>query len=412
MAVDIEQVKEELLDVVNAHSLFDNNTQSFTTLLSTTQLSEFKTRFIFWLNSKLLADGINEREITRNYKRLTLMFHPDKNLAASFPALLWVEQQFIAHHYDNSFVILAECYNKLVHPEQYKKLDFEGINNIDDFRLWLEKEREHSTNTSYKNLCNQSINLINESHLFFDETGTLNPVALKKMVQFVPALITTYGMSFVVDKLLIIYSLYFVILHAGRQLERSNGQELQVMGRVLHQGTANAAKWNTALLCYLVENIFSLSRLGFHWSTQLNKQFLPSIVTLNNELVLVKKKQEIIFNHPELQQIAALFNDYLSLNNQQFFKSARIGAEKNKAVKRFLLGLNDVDKTNTSIADKLTLIESRLNILKLHTDIYTGNTAKTVDCALRIIRQLQKGVALGVVELHQQENNSALKIPG
>ncbi|PJD92606.1 MAG: hypothetical protein CK426_02765 [Legionella sp.] len=414
MTIDAERVKLELVTVVRNKAFFNAEQKLYTTELDKPQKFSLESNFAQWLSQKLLFDGAHKERVKKNYKMLTLLFHPDRIRLAT-PEIAWIEKQLSdGRNHGACFAILTTCYEKLIHPELFKPIHVNDVRSKDDFRRWLEQEKEKSRLGSTQALYQHLLNLLNEFDLFFDTTGTLQPRAVRVLVQLIPALITTYGASLVIEQLFAVYLLYFFVLKGGRQLKDSDREELQAMGGYIQQYASTAATVNTILLAYFIEMIFWSSRHCFNYSVQLGAQLLTSlpandeceILLLPQELQLNRQRREVSFQHPELQLIATPFEKYLAMNKAQYLGDWQLSRAKSKAIKRFLFHLHVCDQKEEPIADKLPLIKEWLNQIKNERHLYTSKTAAAVDYAEQLISALEAGIVPGVVAGVVSEENS------
>lgn len=395
-------IESDLTAFVVLYSPFDKEKKYYTEQLDNAKLQILGSRFRQWINHQLLADGTNKKNVEKNYKALSKYFHTDRITLAEAQ---WLEQQLSEGTNDGScFKILSSSYQKLMEPAKFKDIEFNGINCKEDCRLWLEKLKSQSDTYSHRTLCDSLIGLLNESHSFFDATGKVKPNAIKTLVQFIPAVIAGYGSILIIEELLAIYALYFILLKAEAPLRRSNYSELKEVGRFLKNYNHASAMLLTSVLARILEMIFWSSRQSFNATIQIGSALLAPLLPapaeaapdiemeqLAKDLVLAgeHKKTGMQFDTPELKIIAAPFEKYLALNEQQFFGIFRVGNEKRKQVSAFLFRLRILDQMPGSLEEKYSEVLSELALLKKNKQVYTSNTAFAVDYTEHMVKVLQ-----------------------
>lgn len=399
-------IESDLSDFVRPYFPSDREEKNpFKAQLDQSQLFTLGSRFRRWINQQLLRDDATKENVTKNYRKLAFLFHPDRG-SAYLPEVLWLEQQLSEGRMDGTcFKTVGSSYEKLMEPAKFKEIEFSGINSKDDCRRWLEKLKQQSNTFSHRNLCDSLIGLLEESSTFFDSSGTIKPKALKTLIQFIPAIIAGYGTILIMEELLAIYALYFVILKGGKRLAQSDYRELKEVGRSLQTFSGVTAMLSTTLLVRVLELIFWSSRQCLHLTLQIGSAIFPTIMSvppaaipeevnveeLCRELALSSQQETpgMHFSHPELKIIAAPFEKYLALNKQQFFGFLRVGDEKRKMVDAFLFKLRVLDQLPGRIEEKYMEVLAELEALKKNEQVYTCKTAEAVDYIEGIIKVLQ-----------------------
>lgn len=398
-------IETELTALVKFHTPSQTDENRYTALLDKDKVSSLEADFIKWINQKLVADGVIKLNLQKNYKKLIMYFHPNRSSYYSVD-IIWLEHQLSEGKNNGAcFKTLSACYEKLTQPAKFKEIEFSGINSKEDCRLWLEKLRDRSTKSSNQNLCNSLIGLLDESSSYFDSTGTIKPNALKTLIQFIPATIASFGTVWVMEELFAIYAIYFVILKAGRRLERSDYSELQTVGHLMEEYTTITAMTTTTIIVRVLEMLFWASRHCLTLSLQISSTlFTPliaaspevdkekiDVVELCKDLILAGEHQQpgMKFDIPELKIIAAPFEKYLTLNTQQSFGDWRVGKEKRTMINAFLFHLRVIDQLPGSLDTKYTKIRNELAKIKKNKDVYNGKTAQALDYVEHIITILE-----------------------
>lgn len=397
-------VEIEFKDFVRRYSSFNSAEPNYLKQCNHAALLVLGKSFRKWINHQLLIDDVNKKSVEKNYKKLAKLFHPDSSLC-SLPEVHWLEQQLSEGKRDGScFKILHSSYQKLMQPAQFKEIQFSGINSKEDCKHWLEQLKAQSNNYSHRSLYSSLLDLLDESTHFFDASGAIKPNALKTLIQLVPTLIASYGAFILIEELCAIYALYYVILKGGNKLSHSNYIELKEVGQVLQRSSNVTALLTTTLLVRLIELVFWSSRQCLHLTLQIGSSLLSPLLStpeknadevklnqLCRDLVLARQHQQpgMQFDTPEMKIIAAPFEKYCELNEQQFFRSVRRGGDKIKVVNAFLFQLRVIDKLPIALAEKYLEVLSQLKIIKQNKEVYTNKTAQAVDYAEQIISVLQ-----------------------
>lgn len=213
------------------------------------------------------------------------------------------------------------------------------------------------------------------------------------------------ALLFLMEELMAIYALYFVILKGGQKLGQSNYFELREVGRSMQIYSGATALLTTTLLVRIVEMIFWSSRQCLNVTLQISSALFTPLLSapaekeseevdvdeLCKDLVLAGSNMQpgMKFDHPELKVIAAPFEKYLGLSEQQFFRSLRIGDDKRKFVDAFLFKLRVLDKLPGPLEEKYKEVLAELEALKKNKVLYTSKTAEAVNYIEQVITVLQ-----------------------
>ncbi|HAT8157365.1 TPA: J domain-containing protein, partial [Legionella pneumophila] len=362
--------------------------------------------FARFVNQQLLIDGPEKEKIVKNYKRLTLCFHPDHTSGFS-PEVAWLEKN-LSQSMNNGacFKILGLCYEKLISPEKFKDSGLGDIKSKDDFKQWLESLRSKATTYSGQSFCDSLIDLLDQSSGFFDDTGKIKPKGLRVLLRFIPVVFASYGTFLFAEELFAIYALYFILLKGGQYLESTESSQLKKIGSTLQEISIITATASTTLLVRLLEMTFWASRQFLDASIQIGsailKPMLPSPETkeksefdtaanLCRDLILASHNtsEGMQFKTPELKVISAPLESYLGLNAQQFFGDLRIGREKRLKVEAFLFKMRVLDSLPNPLEEKLVEAQKELDKIKKDAKVFTSNTAKAVKEAEQVISMLQ-----------------------
>ena len=398
-------IASELKEIIEPFSAFDEEKNLYIAQLDISKLLILEERFIKWLDSKLLNSGLENNYIEKNYKKLTISFHPDKQTLYP-PEISWLDRQLSGDLLNGGcFKTLRLRYEKLTQPAQFKEVEYGGIHNIEEFKKWLEKYKETAPTWASKSLCDSLIALINASSDFYDSTGKLKPLALKTLVQLIPTIIAGFGTTLFFEELFLVYALYYVLLKGGQKLGKSDYRELKAVGQSLQSYTAVTAMVTTTLIVRMLELVFWTSRQSYTLSLEIGSSIFGPFLSqsekaakeevdpdeLCRELLLASKKTQtgMQFVNPELKLIAAPFEKYLAINAQQFFGTLRVGDKKRKRVEGFLFNLKVLDSLEWSLDEKYDDITKILTSIKRDKEVYSDGTKRSVDYIEEVISVLR-----------------------
>ncbi|AMP90372.1 hypothetical protein [Legionella pneumophila] len=399
-------IERELKNFVRLYAEWDTTNNCYKSQLDKDTLLRLERDFARFINQQLLIDGPEKEKIVKNYKRLTLCFHPDHASGFS-PEVAWLEKN-LSQSMNNGacFKILGLCYEKLISPEKFKDSGLGDIKSKDDFKQWLESLRSKATTYSGQSFCNSLIDLLDQSSGFFDDTGKIKPKGLRVLLRFIPVVFASYGTFLFAEELFAIYALYFILLKGGQYLESTESSQLKKIGSTLQEISIITATASTTLLVRLLEMTFWASRQFLDVSIQIGsailKPMLPAPETkeksefdtaanLCRDLILASHNtsEGMQFKTPELKVISAPLESYLGLNAQQFFGDLRIGREKRLKVEAFLFKMRVLDSLPSPLEEKLVEAQKELDKIKKDTKVFTSNTAKAVKEAEQVISMLQ-----------------------
>ncbi|MCW8410047.1 J domain-containing protein [Legionella sp. PATHC035] len=401
-------IETELKTLVLVYASFDEENKCYISDLNQEALLRLDADFIKLINKLLLNEGPEKTKIKKNYKNLSLYFHPD--LLSKFCAeAKWLEKNLSENRNDGAcFKTLSLCYEKLMFPQDFKPLKFEDISSREDLKKWLEHLKNSSRTFTERNLYVGLLGLFDQSTGYFDEVGKIKPKGIRALISFLPMVFISFGTFVFAEELFAVYALYFALLKSGQYMESSNSKELQSVGSTLQQITMVSATATTTLLVRLVEMTFWASRQCYEMSLHIGSSLLTPLISaaedqfertmadenLCRELILASQNQSISdnFKTPQLKMIAAPIESYLGLLEQQFFRNWRAGGEKYRALDSFLLTMRVLDKDDDLLVEqKIAKAHEALEKVKKKPNVYTegGKTALAVDRAERVIRLLQ-----------------------
>ncbi|TAL65183.1 MAG: J domain-containing protein, partial [Legionella sp.] len=397
---ELNQIRAKFQRLVEQYAVYNEQEKVYKgPKLKQETLLKLDGQFQSLLNQTLLAEGIPPEAISRQYKKLSLLFHPDKlkDKTINFPEFLWLENQLSeAENNGICFKTLSMCRDKLIDPDEFKKK-----NNLNDFqqtrnwKQWLEKQRNNANTYTSKYMYTCLIDLAEQSGGYFEQTGKIKVWYLRELLKMVPLLLTGYGGILLIDKILAVYALSYALTISGQQLEKSDFVEIQNLGRSLENLSSNSTQIATIILARLVEVIFWTSTKCYIGSLQIGATLLTPLLSApksdNNLALIVPGENHFIerqFNHPQLKLIASPLEYYLYLNAQQFFKPLRVGADKRKAIKAILSDMQIIDVSQDELGIKLLKVKQLLINTKNDSSIYNSNTKIAIDQCLNLIEGL------------------------
>ncbi|MBI2785475.1 MAG: J domain-containing protein [Legionella longbeachae] len=399
-------IETELKTLVSLYSSYDAEKVSYLSNLDKEALLRLDADFIKLINKLLLKDGPDKIKIRKNYKRLTVCFHPDRKENFS-PEIKWIEQNLSEARNDGAcFKTLSVCYQKLFSPEEFKSIKFEDIDSQEDLKRWLETLKINARTFTERSFYTSLLDLLHESTDYFDKVGKIKPKGIRALVSFLPMIFISFGTFVFAEELFVVYALYFALLKSGQYFSRSGSKDLQELGYTLQTFSVVTATTTSTLLVRLVEMTFWASRQCYDLSLQIGSSILSPLIpgTSNKkfknkesdensicmDLILANKNISTSdnFQTAQLKMIAAPVESYLGLLNQQFFKNWRAGGDKSRALESFLLKMRVIDKDDElPVEEKIEKAYSALDLIKKNPVVYSqgGSTALAVDRAERVI---------------------------
>ena len=400
-------MQEELASLVKIYAQFDAEKKCYTSKLNKAALLRLDADFIKLINKRLLADGPEKDKLLKNYRKMSLYFHPDRK-PLFLPEVVWLEKNLAEGDSGICFKSLGSCYEKLTTPQKFKELSFGDIKSREDCRKWLENLKSKAGTYTARSFCDSLIGLLDESGGFFDEVGKIKPKGLRTLLTFMPMIFASYGTIIFAEELFAVYALYFLMLKGGQYLGTSDFREMRQLGETLQNISVFTATATTTVLVRLLEMTFWASHRCYALSLKVGASLLDPLLSAPaktaqaggapagdnfcKDLILASKNltKGRQFRTPELKVIAAPFEAYLGLNEQQFFVTLRAGNTKRLKVEDFLLRMRVLDLSLAPIETKLVEAQKALKTLKLNKKVYTagGKTADAVDCAEKLITLL------------------------
>ncbi|PWY57449.1 hypothetical protein DGG96_01670 [Legionella qingyii] len=403
-------IETELKTLVSIYASYDEEKKCYNSELNQEALLRLDADFIKLINKLLLKDGPDKARIKKNYKKLSLNFHPD--LIERFsPEVKWIEKNLSEARNDGAcFKTLSLCYGKLTSPQDFKSIKFDEITTREDLKKWIEHLRNTSRTFTERNFYASLLGLLDQSTGYFDEVGKIKPKGIRALISFLPMVFISFGTFVFVEELFAVYALYFALLKGGQYIGSTNSQELQKLGTTLQKITMVSATTTTTLLVRLLEMTFWASRQCYEMSLQIGSSLLTPLIcaspemkfdasmvdeNLCRELILASQNQSVSenFKTPQLKMIAAPIESYLGLLELQFFRNWRAGGGKYRALDAFLLRMRVIDKDDElKIEEKIAQTYEALQIVKENPSVYTegGKTALAVDRAERVINLLKE----------------------
>lgn len=412
-------IETELKTLVSIYASYDKEKECYTSDLNKEALLRLDADFIKLINKLLLKDGPDKTKIKKNYKILSLNFHPD--LIGKFGSeAKWIESNLSENRNDGAcFKTLSLCYGKLTSPQNFKPIKLDEITTQEDFKKWLENLKNTSRTFTERHFYASLLGLFDQATGYLDEVGKIKPKGIRALISFLPMIFISFSTFVFAEELFAVYAVYFALLKGGQFMADSNSRELQKLGNTLQKITIISATTTTTLLVRLIEMTFWASRQCYEMSLQIGSTLItpllgaPSEVksddsvvdeNLCRELILASQNQSTSnnFKTPELKMIAAPIESCLGLLEQQFFRNWRAGGGKHRALDAFLLRMRVIDKDNDlQVEEKVAKVSKALELVKKDPSVYTpgGKTALAVDRAERVISLLKddSGMQLAVV---------------
>ncbi len=402
-------IETELKTLVSIYASYDEEKKCYISDLNTEALLRLDADFIKLINKLLLKDGPDKVKIKKNYKILSLSFHPDLREKFSSEAK-WIESNLSENRNDGAcFKTLTLCYGKLTSPQDFKPIQFDEITTREDLKKWLENLKNTSRTFTERNFYVGLLGVLDQSTGYFNEVGKIKPKGIRALISFLPMVFISFSTFVFAEELFAVYALYFALLKSGQFMESSNSKELRSLGSTLQKITVVSATTTTTLLVRLVEMTFWASRQCYAVSLQIGSTLLTPLICASSEVNadnatadenlcrdLILASQNLStrdnFKTPQLKMIAAPIESYLGILEQQFFRNWRAGGGKHRALDAFLLRMRVIDKDDElKIDEKIAKAQEALELVKKNPNVYTdgGKTALAVDRAERVISLLK-----------------------
>ncbi|HRD69562.1 MAG TPA: J domain-containing protein [Legionella sp.] len=383
-------IESSLVDLLKAFGVSDSEKKYNPAQLDKAELLRLDINLAKLINHYLLIDGPENQKIEKNYKILTLYFHPDRR-HHFLPEVIWIEHQLSVGLDDGvCFKRLHACYDKLVNPQKFKKdITFADISSRGDCIQWLLNFKERSTANSEKSLCDSLLQLLEHSGDFFDRVDMINSRVLRALIMFIPSLLATYGAVIVAEEVFALYFLYFVFLKSGQFLEQRDSAVLIKFGQALQEITLIAATSTTNLLTRLLDMTYWVSLQCFDTTVSIGSVILKPLLSdieVNEENA---EPSTMGLKTTEIQKISIPLTKYIKDNEKQFFGSIRLGSEKNIKVNALLFQFRALDSGNYSLAEKLNHAQKLLDDFKNNEIIYASTTRKAIDESVQILLSIK-----------------------
>lgn len=409
-------MEAELKSLVDTYAKFENELDVTKNAFSEEQFSRLERSFNLILNQWLLRDGAEKNCIELNYHKVLPIFDRSSTTPL-LPEVIWLEKNLSQGRNDGTCTRnLIDCYQRLVAPENYKKLTFHDITTREDLKKWLTTLSLQARTYNEQSLYDSLLTLVQESEDYYNEVGKIKPKAIKALLSFFPVLLASMGTLVFVEELLAIYALYFIILKGGEFIGNTTILELQSFGGALQKVSTVTAATTTALLVKLMEMIFWSSRQCFMATLQIGSTLfvplLPESTPISSESSLEhdllkaseNKNKGLVFNNYQLKLIAAPIETRCYLLAQQYFLRFRTGEEKARVLNRFLIKMREVDQNCDPIETKLETVQRLINKIKEHKTVYSegGETWIAINKAENFLNFF-KAKPLALLEYQSQD---------
>ena len=403
-------IETELASLASFYAKFNKDKNIYISQLDKSTLLRLDADFIKVVNQLLLADGLEKEKITKNYRKITLYFHPDRR-PSFIPEVVWLEQNLAENSSDGiCFKTLHSCYEKLMTPQKFKEITFNDIKNREDCRIWLVNLKSKAGTYTARSFCDSLIGLLDESVGFFDEVGKMKPTALRTLITFMPLIFASYGAIIFADELFAVYALYFLMLKGGQYMGLSDAVEMRQLGKALQEISIITATATTTFLVRLLEMTFWASHQCYITTLQIGSSLLTPLLpdppknkskqsgnaapesNFCKELIMASHNlsEGMQFKTVELKVITAPLEADLARLSSQLFGDWRVGKIKRLSVEAFLFRMRVLDEVLEPTETKLIAAQKELNTMKKNKEVYTlgGRTAEAIDITEQMINLL------------------------
>lgn len=358
--------------------------------------------FVRLMNQLLLRDGPETEAINRIYRRLCLKLSFNENESLS-PEIKWLEMQLSQGKMNGACMKTVNmCYEKFTDAQKFKKIELKDIKSTADCKQWLNNRKASAKTYSGRSLCDSLIELLDQSGDYFDDAGQIKSSGLQYIVKTIPVLVSTYGIYIFTNEIFAAYVVSALLLKGGKYLQKNDSEGIQQIGIALQNISIITATASTALITKLIEVTFWGSRQCLNAGLQISTLFSPALPlpspaetaadvsnNLCSDLIVVKQKSGILFQHPELAAISEPLRLYIEDNNQQIGRGFRIGQKKFRMIESCLFRLHVLDALSSPLEEKLKKAGEELEAIKRASDVYTSRTATAVDKATAEIEAIR-----------------------
>lgn len=277
-------IETELKTLVSIYASYDKEKECYTSDLNKEALLRLDADFIKLINKLLLKDGPDKTKIKKNYKILSLNFHPD--LIGKFgPEAKWIESNLSENRNDGAcFKTLSLCYGKLTSPQNFKPIKLDEITTQEDFKKWLENLKNTSRTFTERHFYASLLGLFDQATGYLDEVGKIKPKGIRALISFLPMIFISFSTFVFAEELFAVYAVYFALLKGGQFMADSNSRELQKLGNTLQKITIISATTTTTLLVRLIEMTFWASRQCYEMSLQIGSTLITPLLGAPSEV--------------------------------------------------------------------------------------------------------------------------------
>lgn len=401
-------VEKEFKNFLSYYASYDKQNNCYTGTVKKENLSKLGDDYAKLINKLLLIDGASQASIESNFRSLTLLLHPDRK-ELYIPEISWLESNLSEGHHDGTcFKILGSCKDKLMNPENFKKINFSQIKTRAELKKWLEDLKVDATTYTRLSLIDTLIGLVDETGGFYDDISAIKSKNFRLFISMLPLYLSSYGVLIFADELLAIYGLSFIFLKGGQYLERTESETLQQLGKTLQNISAITATTTTNVLIGILEITFWTSRLAYQTSLELGTAILSPLLTgpiekphVDMEEAELSKSTTLVnpettsntqYRSPEFNQFCAPLMAYCKTNSQQFFRFWRSGEIKFEQIDLFLRSMQLLDLYPLPLELKLIAAQNQLDRLKSNKAVYgVGVEApRAIDEADKLINELKE----------------------
>ncbi|QBR83928.1 hypothetical protein E3983_05945 [Legionella israelensis] len=403
-----EEFKEKLADLLKPYVEYNSHTQRHEIHpeleINNELMSRLEADFIRLISQELTAGSPAFDEIKKRYKSLSLLFHQDK-IKQNTNSLIYCLEQILSENNNRGacFKCLNFCYARLNPENKKKNISFDHINNMEDFKQWLMKQKENSETRTQTDLYDALIKMVEQMHVHSKDTQVIKQNFMRALLLQLPVFMAGYCVFIFADELIAVYGVCFISLKLGQYLERSQSQHLRHFGQKMQEISSTASIYTTSLLARVIEMSFWLTNQSYHTASSIAATLLRPMITeppefsaatsekMENALMLADKEKNkgCYFETPQLKMVASHIESYLALNEQQWFIQFRTGWQKRESFKSALMDLKEIDRNHKlSLTEKITSARTIIQSLKEQSWLYGSgvNAPLAVDNALLTLK--------------------------
>lgn len=313
---------------------------------------ELETAFIDVLKKALRYNGKEKQSIENTARKLSLLFHPDKEHDELI--IQWLEKTLGNYSSNEKLFSKAVCFNIFSNckyeqlnkptPLSYTELFEKMYSNfsIQTLKDFCEAQKETASNkmqAQFYTDCIEMLGNVIKYHKNVDFSQCKIPATWAHKI--LPVTITsTIGVVFA-QELCVFYGICFIYNRLGHSMKQSTTLPVRLFGTAMEASSENAILSAAIGFVKIHTQVTAMCNSShkrivqeFDYIQQFVKKLLP-YSEKKNILALTQYQ----FQSPCLEEVITPLKNYLITTDKQSFKKVRCGQQKSDAVKKFFYNL-------------------------------------------------------------------------